>query len=186
MLPPAGTVTVAAMLPVPEAVKLVPADPVAVQLTPPKTAGKLSATLAPTASDGPLLLTTIVYMSDDPGTCDVLPSSFVTTRLELSVIVSVSVAELLVVGLSLTPAGAVTVAVFTSDPVADDFTVPPTVNVAVPPETRLTETEMLPVPEAGHEEPAEATQLQLTAVKSAGNVSATDAPVTSEGPLLVT
>src|SRR5436305_343600 len=151
MLPPAGIETVAAMLPVPEAAKLVPADPVAVQLTAPKIAGKLSATLAPTASDGPPLPTTIVYVSDDPGTCNVLPSVFVTARLELSVIVSVSVAELFVSGLSLTPAGAATVAVFTSDPVADDFTVPPTVNVAVPPETRFTDTEMLPVPEPGHE-----------------------------------
>jgi hypothetical protein len=43
------------------------------------------------------------------------------------VIVSLSVALLLVVGLSVTPAGAVTVAVFESVPLADDFTVAETV-----------------------------------------------------------
>src|SRR3954468_6132024 len=95
MLPPAGIVTVAAMLPVPEAAKLVPADPVAVQLTPPKLDGKLSATLAPTASDGPPLPTTIVYVSDDPGTCSVFPSVFEIAKSATGVTVSVSVALLL-------------------------------------------------------------------------------------------
>ena len=42
-------------------------------------------------------------------------------------IVVVSVAELFVDGLSVTPAGAVTVAVFDNVPVADDATVPDTV-----------------------------------------------------------
>jgi hypothetical protein len=52
----------------------------------------------------------------------------VIARSELSVIVVVSVAELLVVGESVTPAGAVTVAVFDSVPVAEEATVPVAVN----------------------------------------------------------
>src|SRR5436305_262741 len=87
---------------------------------------------------------------------------------------------------SLTPAGALTVAVFASEPVAEEATVPLTVNVAVPPERRLTVVEMLPVPDAGQGEPAEARQVHAAPVKAAGNVSATEAPVTSEGPLFVT
>src|SRR5690349_9304183 len=106
MLPPAGIETVAEMLPDPEAVKLVPAVPVAVQLTEPKLAGKLSLTDAPTASDGPELLTTIVYVSGAPATTDNCPSVFVTDRSELSVIVSVSVALLLPAVGSVVPEGA--------------------------------------------------------------------------------
>jgi hypothetical protein len=73
-----------------------------------------------------------------------------------------------------------------SVPVAEEATVPLTVNVAVPPERRLTEAAMLPEPEAGQDEPTEAAHDQVAPVKAAGKVSATDAPVTSDGPLLVT
>src|SRR6476620_7872276 len=108
-------------------------------------------------------------------------------RSEDRVIVSVSVALLLVVGLSVTPVGAVTVAVLATEPVADDLTVADTVNVAVPPESRLTVVAMLPVPEAAVQlEPAEARQVQVTPLNCEGIVSATAAPVTSDGPLLVT
>src|SRR3954447_22197503 len=106
-------------------------------------------------------------------------------RSELRVIVVVSV-SLLLPAASVTPAGALTVAVLDSVPVAEEATVPLTVNVAVPPERRLTEAAMLPVPEAGQDEPLEAVQVQAAPVKAAGKVSATEAPTTSEGPLLVT
>ena len=124
MLPPDGIETVAAIFPEPEAVKLVPLDPDAVQLTEPKLAGKLSATLAPTASDGPLLLTTIVYESDVPGTCAALPSDFVTARSACGVKVSVSVALLLAATGSVVPDATLAVAVFESVPVAALETVP--------------------------------------------------------------
>ena len=125
MLPPAGIETVAAMFPEPEAVKLVPLVPDAVQLTEPKLPGKLSATLAPTASDGPPLLTTIVYVSDVPGTCVVLPSVFVTARSACGVKVSESVALLLPGSGSVVVAAATLAeAVFESVPVAALETVP--------------------------------------------------------------
>jgi hypothetical protein len=59
--------------------------------------------------------------------------------------------------------------------------------VAVPPETRLTVVEMSPEPEAAAQlEPAEAVHVQVTPVSCVEKVSATAAPVTSEGPLLLT
>ena len=124
MLPPAGIETVAAMFPEPEAVKLVPLDPDAVQLTDPKLAGKLSLTVAPTASDGPPLLTTIVYVSDVPGTCVVFPSVFVTARSACGVKVSVSVALLFADTGSVVPEATLAEAVFESVPVAALETVP--------------------------------------------------------------
>ena len=63
-------------------------------------------------------------------------------------IVSVSVAELFEVGESVTPAGAVVVAVFEMLPVAEEATVPLAEKVALLPEGRLTVVEMLPEPEA--------------------------------------
>ena len=61
------------------------------------------------------------------------------------------------------------------------------VKVAVPPASRFTlEVEMSPVPEAGQDEPSEAEQVQVTPDSFVGKVSATVAPLTSEGPLLVT
>ena len=124
MLPPAGIVTVAAMFPEPEAAKLVPAVPVAVQATEPKLAGKVSATLAPTASDGPPLPTTTVYVSTVPGTCDVLPSDFVTARSACGVNVSLSVWLLLPGVGSVVPDATLAEAVFDNVPVAALETVP--------------------------------------------------------------
>src|SRR5436190_715470 len=116
------------MSPVPEAApQLEPGEAAHVQVIPVSCVEKESATAAPVTSEGPLLVTTIVYVSAAPALIDVLPSVFVIARSELSVIVSLSVALLLVVGLSATPAGAVTVAVLTRLPVADDFTVAETV-----------------------------------------------------------
>ena len=85
------------------------------------------------------------------------------------------------------PAGTATVAVLASVPDADGDTVPWTVKVAVPPSSRLTaDVLILPLPEAGQLLPAMAAQVQLTLVIAAGTVSVTVAPVTANGPLLVT
>src|SRR2546430_392754 len=101
-------------------------------------------------------------------------------------IYTLSLHDALPISVSVTPAGAVTVAVLTRFPVADDFTVTETVKVAVPPASRLTEAEMSPEPEAGQDDPEEATHVQLTPDSFDEKLSATEAPVTSEGPLLLT
>lgn len=68
-VPPKSTVTESLMLPEPLALQLEPTDAEQVQVTPVKTAGKMSVTVAPIASLGPLLVTVIVYVStDSPGT----------------------------------------------------------------------------------------------------------------------
>ena len=112
---------------------LTPVDPAAVHeslLTPDGTA---SDTDTPVASLGPLFFTTTVYVTDVPATtlpCAAvieLPPSlsvFVTDRSACCVIASVSVALLL---LEFESAAADTVAVSTSDPVADDATLATTV-----------------------------------------------------------
>src|SRR6266540_3540802 len=125
MILPAGIVTVSLMLPVPLAVN--PEAPpvcVAVKVTPVMRAGKLSVTTAPVTLLGPLLITVIVYVLLWPGTYLDRPSVMVTLRSAWKVIVSVSVALLLVRLGSVTSIGAVTVAVLESVPVADWLIVP--------------------------------------------------------------
>ena len=46
----------------------------------------------------------------------------------------------------------------------------------------LTEAEMLPEPDAGQLDPAEAVHVQAAPVRLAGNVSVTVAPVIADGP----
>jgi hypothetical protein len=88
---------------------------------------------------------------------------------------------------SVVPAGTLAVAVFVIELGADEETVADTVNVAFCPEGRLTIVEMFPVPEAAPHEPVPvAPHVHDTLVRPAGIVSVTEAPVTSEGPLLVT
>ena len=119
-------------------------------------------------------------------------SDFVTSRSAELVIVVVSVAELFPGVESVVPAGTATLAVFERVPVAEEATVPFTVNVAVAPLLRSIARLMLPLlPEAGKPQllPAatgETTQLHVAPLKAAGKVSDTVAPVTSEGPLFVT
>jgi hypothetical protein len=110
----------------------------------------------------------------------------VIARSELKLIVVLSVAELLVVGESVTPAGAVTVAVFESVPVAEEATVPVAVKVALLVVGRLTVVEMFPAPEAAAQLPPTDEQVQVTPVNVAGKVSLTAAFTTSDGPLFVT
>src|SRR5258706_260307 len=68
------------MLPDPEAVHVPPPAPTQVHVTPVSDAGKVSATVAPTALLGPLVAAMIVYVSDTPGTAVTLPSVFVMLR----------------------------------------------------------------------------------------------------------
>lgn len=83
-----------------------------------KLAGKASVTETPVAVLGPRLAAVTVYVTVPPGVAEVTPSVFVIERSAELAIVSVSVAELLPGVGSVTPAGAATVAVLESDPVA--------------------------------------------------------------------
>lgn len=88
-------------------------------------------------------------------------------------IVSLSVALLLPGVGSFTPPAAATVAVLDNVPVAAAESVPVAVNVTEPPDGKLTVALMLPDPLAGQVPPPAPTQLQVTPVSVAGNVSAT-------------
>ena len=81
-------------------------------------AGRLSLTVAPVTSLGPLLATTMVYVVDVPGTTFEALSVLVMLKSAVTATVSVSVAMLLPGVGSVTPAGTVTVAVLTRLPVA--------------------------------------------------------------------
>src|SRR5213075_1185483 len=105
------------MLPAPAAVQVPPPAPTHVQVAV-RLAGKVSATVAPTAFDGPTLLAVMVYVTEPPAVAVVTPSVLVIDRSADLVIVSLSVAELLPGVGSVTPAGAVTVAVLDRVPVA--------------------------------------------------------------------
>ena len=105
------------MSPDPDAVQVPPPEPTQVQV-PVILAANVSATVVPGASLIPAFEATIVYVTVPPGTAVVTPSVFVIARSACGVSVSVSVAELLPGVGSVTPAAAVTVAVFESVPVA--------------------------------------------------------------------
>src|ERR671930_246993 len=98
--------------------------------------------------------------------------------------VLLSVALLFPAG-SFVPAGAATDAVFVIVPDAA-VTVAVAVKVALPPESRLTLAAILPLPEAGQLEPADAAHVQVTPETCAGKLSVTVAPVTALGPALLT
>ena len=111
----------------------------------------------------------------------------VTERSAAGAIASLSVALLFAVSGSVTPAGAMTLAVLVRVPVALEERIPVAVNVAVPPTARFTVVAMLPLPLAAAQlEPAEAVQVQAIPVRLAGKVSTTDAPVTGLGPAFET
>ena len=102
-------------------------------------------------------------------------------RFALGASVSVSVALLLPGVGSPTPPAAVTVAVFTSEPVAPAPIVQLAVYVTLPPLGRFTELLMLPDPDAVHVPPPAPTQVHEQ-VSDAGNVSATVDPGALLGP----
>jgi len=102
-------------------------------------------------------------------------------RFALGVSVSVSVALSLPGAGSVTPPAAATVAVFTSEPVAEAETLQLAVYVTLPPLGRFTELLMLPEPDAAHVPPLDPTQVHEQ-VNEAGNVSATVEPGALLGP----
>ena len=112
------------------------------------------------------------------------PSVLVIDRSAVGFNVSVSVAELLAGVGSVTPAGGAIVDVFTRVPVAEAEIEAVTVNVTDAPAGRFTEALMLPLPLAGHVPPPAPLQTHVEPERAAGNVSATVAPVTAEGPAL--
>jgi hypothetical protein len=117
-VPPATSVTVSLIEPVPDAVQVEPADATHDHVAPLSDDGRVSVTVAPVTVDGPLLVATIVYVIEVPGVAAVAPSVLVIDRSAVGVSVSVSVAELLPLVGSVTPTGALMVAVLTRDPVA--------------------------------------------------------------------
>src|SRR3954463_10123946 len=105
------------MLPEPDAVQVPPPAPthVHVQVS---DAGKVSATVAPAALLGPAFEAVMVYVTEPPAVAVVTPSVLVIERSAEAPRVSLSVALLLPGVGSVTPAGAVTVAVLLRVPVA--------------------------------------------------------------------
>ena len=85
---------------------------------------------------------------------------------------------------SVRPDGAVIVAVFAREPVAEASTVAERVYVAVDPTARLMVSLIEPEPDAAHVAPAVAVQVQVAEVKEDDNVSATTTPTAAEGPTL--
>ena len=94
---------------------------------------------------------------------------------------SVSLALLFADDGSVTPAGAVTVAVLSNEPVAAAEMLQVAVYVTLPPFGRFTESLILPEPDAVHVPPPAPTQVQEQ-VSEAGNVSATVEPGALLGP----
>ena len=160
-----------------------PADAEQVHAAPTSTPGSESAIVAAMMGDGPELVAMIVYATGAPAATLVRPSVLVIDRSAVGVIDVVSVAALSAGSGSLTPDGASIRAVLTTTPVVA-ATVAVTVKVAVEPTARLRTVLMLPVPEARHPAPADATQVHVAPVKAAGNVSTTGAPTTADGPAL--
>ena len=184
VVPPTGRLTVALMLPTPATAGQV-APPVVVQVhvAPERDAGNVSVIVEPGAAEGPAFEATMVYVTALPGTAEVIPSVLVIDRLALGFSVSVSVAELLTPFESLLPAGAEIVAVLDSEVVAVDAMVAVTVKVTEPDTASVTAPLMLPVPDAaGHVEPLVAEHVHVAPVNVPGKVSATVAPVITDGP----
>jgi len=118
----------------------------------------------------------------EPGIAVAAESVLVSETFAWRLIVVVSVAELLPGVGSVAPPGRATLAVLESVPVDVGTTVTLTVNVAVPPDRTLMLAEMLPDPDAGHDDPADAVHVHVTPVSDAGIVSVTVAPVIADGP----
>ena len=187
--PPLRRSTRTAIGPVPDAGsgQREPGEARHVQITSVRVAGTASITVAPCTASGPLLRTTRVYCTVAPGTVLLTPLVLTSVRSAVALPgpgrISVgSVAVLLDPSGSTVPGGPVTVAWFSSVPVAAGSTVARIVKVAVPPARRSTVTSIPPVPAAGQRDPGEAVQVQVTPVSAAGTGSTTRAPVTALGP----
>jgi hypothetical protein len=99
---------------------------------------------------------------------------------------SVSVDVLLPGFVSVVPAAAATVAVFTNVPVAAEEICDTTVKTTDAPTGTFTGEFMLPVPDAAQVPPPDAAQVQEADVIADGRLSTTVAPAALLGPLLVT
>jgi hypothetical protein len=181
-VPPGRRSTVVLMFPLPDAGQVEPAEAVHVHVAADNVPGNVSVMVVASAADGPAFDATIVYVTLEPGIAVALPSVLVMDTSARRVIVVVSVAVLFAGVGSVDPPGNATVAVFDNVPVAVDATVALTVNVTVPAASTLTAAEMLPEPEAGQLDPAEAVHVHVAPVRLAGNVSVTVAPVMADGP----
>ena len=116
----------------------------------------------------------------------VMPSVLVTDKSACGVRVSVSVAELSVLTVSVKPIGALMVAVLARLLVAPGERAAITVKVTVPPAGMVTLVAIEPEPVAWHDAPTEAAHVQAALVMVAGNVSVTGTPVAVDGPVLAT
>jgi hypothetical protein len=169
-------------LPLPEAGQVDPAEAVQVHVAPDSTPGSVSVIVVATAADGPAFDATIVYVTVEPGIAVALESVLVIATSARRVMVVVSV-EVLLAGVgSVDPPGSATDTVFDNVPVAVETMVADTVKVTDPAARTFTEAEMLPEPEAGQLDPAEAAQVHVTPDSEAGMVSVTVAPVIADGP----
>jgi len=100
--------------------------------------------------------------------------------------VSVSFAELLDGLVSVTPSGAATEAEFVTAPIAPAAIDAVIEYVTDPPTGRSTLLLIAPLPAAGQTAPAAPVHVQLIEVTLAGTASVTVAPVTVDGPKLLT
>src|SRR5262245_47468826 len=178
------------MLPVPDGVPHAAPVPlgVQVQVKLASGAGRASFTCALVTSEGPALVTTIVYVRGAPGTYGLGVLALLMVRFACGPAALVSVALLFSGNRSATPAGGVTVAVFVNVPVVAAGTVPVTVNVAVVPTGSVTSASMFPPPDVvPHCAPVPlAAHVQVKLTSGAGRASCTCALVTSDGPAFLT
>lgn len=147
--------------------------------------GSESPTVAPVTLDGPLFVTSIVYVSGVPGTAATWPSVLVTARSTEGESGSVSVEELLAALGSETPEGVEIEAVFASEPVSVAAMVPLTMNVTDDPTPRFTIWLIDPLPDAAQLAPADALHVHVAPSRPAGIVSVTVAPIALDGPPFV-
>src|ERR1700687_2522359 len=117
-VPPLSRLTEAAMLPLPLAGQLEPAEAAQVQAPKVRFAGAVSVTVAAVTALGPLLVATRVWTVLPPALTLATPSVLVMARSATAVMVSVSVALLFAGVGSVTPAGAAMVAVLLIVPLA--------------------------------------------------------------------
>jgi methyl coenzyme M reductase subunit C len=117
-----------------------------------------------------------------PGPSLVAPSVLEMDRSAVGTNVSVSVTVLFAAVGSVVPAATAAVAVFAREPVAVDEIVAVSVNVAVPLGSRSTVVLMLPLPEAGQVDPAEATHVHVAPDNVPGNVSVMVVASAADGP----
>jgi hypothetical protein len=185
--PPGARLTEADTLPLPDAGHDDPALAEQVHVAPLSVAGSVSLTVAPVTVDGPGLDATTVYVTSVPGTTVLRPSVLVIETSAVGVSVSMSVAELLAELGSVPPAGADTLAVLVSDPVAVEEMATRTVYVTVAPVAMVAVLEIGIEPDADpHAAPAVAAHVHEPDVAPAGRASVTGALTAVDGPALPT